>query len=184
MTHLYFFYIIVGPKACKNVDIFLAPLLKELKELWEGVDTIDVSRPVHHPSRTFKLRAVLMWTMHDWPGLGSCSGLKTSGFGACFKCGPKMWGRHTKVLKKTVYHEHRTWLPADDPLRMVTSGKPWTEQDHRTRPIGPTPAEWRERAEKVRRRRMTRKKACINRVSILYELPYWEVSTQHHIGES
>ena len=39
-----FFLVILGEKSVilKNIDVYLAPLIEELLELWEGVDAIVV----------------------------------------------------------------------------------------------------------------------------------------------
>jgi hypothetical protein len=49
-----------------NMDVYLAPLVEELQLLWEGVQMVDMSRS--EADRQFWLRAILMWTMHDFPG--------------------------------------------------------------------------------------------------------------------
>ena len=43
--YMFFIVIVPGPKNPKNkLDVFLQPLIDELKELWEvGVETYDVS---------------------------------------------------------------------------------------------------------------------------------------------
>ncbi|XP_074300461.1 uncharacterized protein LOC141631730 [Silene latifolia] len=55
---------IPGPKNPKqNLDIYLQPLVIELKELWStGLFTYDVSR-----KQNFILRAALLWTINDFP---------------------------------------------------------------------------------------------------------------------
>ena len=53
-----------------NIDVYLQPLIKELKELWEfGVETFDVSR-----KESFILRASLLWTISDFPAYAKLSG--------------------------------------------------------------------------------------------------------------
>ena len=47
----------------ENVDVYLAPLIEELQQLWEGVDTVDAS--TESVNRNFKLKAILMWCIHD-----------------------------------------------------------------------------------------------------------------------
>ncbi|XP_058763944.1 uncharacterized protein LOC131637364 [Vicia villosa] len=66
--------IILGKEAPgNNIDVYLQPLVKELKELWtNGVDTYDSFN-----KEMFKLHANLMWTISDFPGLGSLSGWNT-----------------------------------------------------------------------------------------------------------
>jgi len=48
-----------------KIDVFLQPLIKDLNELWtEGVETYDSSL-----KEVFRIRATLMWTTSDFPGL-------------------------------------------------------------------------------------------------------------------
>jgi hypothetical protein len=42
MVYISVALVILGPKELKKqMNIFLCPLMKELKELWQGVDTYD-----------------------------------------------------------------------------------------------------------------------------------------------
>ncbi|GJT41531.1 RNA-directed DNA polymerase, eukaryota [Tanacetum coccineum] len=45
-----------------DIDIYLIPLIKELKLLWKGVDAYDA-----FSKEKFKLRASLLWTVNDFP---------------------------------------------------------------------------------------------------------------------
>ncbi|KAL6189043.1 hypothetical protein ACLB2K_040433 [Fragaria x ananassa] len=76
--------IIPGPKAPGNdIDVYLAPLIDELKSLWEvGNETYDM-----HAKDSFTLRAALLRTVHDFPGYANLSGWSTKGFKACPTCG-------------------------------------------------------------------------------------------------
>ncbi|XP_052176642.1 uncharacterized protein LOC127790947 [Diospyros lotus] len=48
-----------------DIDVYLQPLIKDLKDLWDGgVDTFDASL-----NQMFNMRAALMWTISDFPGL-------------------------------------------------------------------------------------------------------------------
>ena len=60
--------IMPGPKAPKNPDVYLQPLIDELLRLWEGVLCYDVTR-AHDNEGRFILRAMLIWTITDWPGM-------------------------------------------------------------------------------------------------------------------
>lgn len=64
--------LVPGKYKVKNMDVYLEPLMEELLELWKGVRVNDVSRPIG--SRLFTVKGILMWTMHDYPGLGEISG--------------------------------------------------------------------------------------------------------------
>ena len=45
-----------------NIDVYLQPLIHELKMLWDGVDAFDV-----HSGKNFKMRAALHSTINDFP---------------------------------------------------------------------------------------------------------------------
>ena len=72
-----------GPKNPKNnLNVFLQPLIVELKELCEvGVETYDVSK-----KRNFQLRAALMWTISYFPAYSMLSSWGTAGKYACPYC--------------------------------------------------------------------------------------------------
>ena len=71
---------IPGPKAPgKDMDVFLRPMIEELKELWEhGIDTRDVE-----DGKVFRIRATLMWTINDFQAYGSLFRWSTKGYLAC-----------------------------------------------------------------------------------------------------
>ena len=56
--------LIPGPKSPgMNIDVYLQPLIDELKDLWEkGALTWDAK-----VRKIFTLRAVLLWTINDFP---------------------------------------------------------------------------------------------------------------------
>ncbi|XP_061360965.1 uncharacterized protein LOC133304904 [Gastrolobium bilobum] len=65
-----------------DIDVYLQPLMKELKELWHnGVDAYD-----SFTREMFKLHAALMWTISDFPGLRTLSGWNTYTGLACPTC--------------------------------------------------------------------------------------------------
>lgn len=63
--------LIPGPKSPGNkIDVFLEPLIEELKLLWdEGISTYDVST-----NETFLMRAAVLWTINDFSAYGNLSG--------------------------------------------------------------------------------------------------------------
>ena len=61
----------------ENIDVYLTPLIEELLELWKGVPAIDVSEDP--PRQHFKLRALLLWCIHDFPAYGLTCGQVTKG---------------------------------------------------------------------------------------------------------
>ena len=72
----YFFLsiIIPGPKSPgKDINIYLQPLIRELKQLWEiAVETYDSST-----NETFLMRVALLWTISDFPAYAMLSGWST-----------------------------------------------------------------------------------------------------------
>ena len=63
--------LIPSDKALGNdIDVFLRPLIDELKELWEkGARTYDVSKDEY-----FTMYAAILWTINDFPAYGTISG--------------------------------------------------------------------------------------------------------------
>ena len=75
--------LIPGPSAlAKDMDVFLRPLIDELKKLWdEGVKVKDVVS-----GKNFKLHAALLWTVNDFPVRSSLSRWSGQGYKACPTC--------------------------------------------------------------------------------------------------
>nr|XP_033515887.1 uncharacterized protein LOC117280298 [Nicotiana tomentosiformis] len=63
--------IIPGPESLGDaIDVYLRPLIEELKELWEfGVETFDAST-----KQNFMLHASLLWTINDFSAYAYLSG--------------------------------------------------------------------------------------------------------------
>jgi hypothetical protein len=62
--------VIPGPKEPKKqMNIFLHSLMEELKDLWQGVDAYD-----SHLKCRFNLRAVYLWSIHDYFAYGKFAG--------------------------------------------------------------------------------------------------------------
>ena len=101
----------------KNIDVFIAPLVEELQELWEGVAAIDAS--ADGANRRFTLRGILLWTISDFPAYGLISGQQTKGYKACPVCGPNIVSRSARGPKKDkiVYVGARQRLPEDHVFR-------------------------------------------------------------------
>jgi hypothetical protein len=109
--------LIPGKKSVKscNIDVYMAPLLKELQLLWGGVDAWDITRPVGQQS--FKMHGILMWAIHDLPTYGLLLGQVTKGYKGCMACGPNTCSCHSTKLCKTTYVDHHRWLSLDHPYQ-------------------------------------------------------------------
>jgi hypothetical protein len=53
-------------------DVYMEPLVEELLELWSGVLAFDITG--EEGLHNFMLRAMLIWTIHDFPGYGTVGG--------------------------------------------------------------------------------------------------------------
>jgi len=72
MTTPYMFVTCIIPKPTNpnnKIDVYLQPLIDELKMLWDGVQTYDISM-----RQNFVMRAALMWTVNNFLALGMLSG--------------------------------------------------------------------------------------------------------------
>ena len=89
-----------------DIDIYLQPLIQELKELWhDGVETFDASI-----NQTFKMHAALMWTISDFPGLGILSGWNTHTSFAYPTCNFDFEPQWLPYSKKSCFMGHRHFL--------------------------------------------------------------------------
>jgi hypothetical protein len=104
----------------ENIDIFLAQLVEELQELWNGVEAYDAVVNTREDRRTFTLRGILMWTIADFPAYGLTSGLCTKGFLACPICGLHTIYRTARGPKKfkQVFLGARRWTSRSHPYRL------------------------------------------------------------------
>lgn len=100
--------LIPGPNAPGNdIDVYLQPLIKELKDLWEdGIETFDA-----HTKQMFQLRAAVLWTINDFPAYANLSGWTTKGYLACPVCMGETFSLRLPKGHKCCYLGHRLFLP-------------------------------------------------------------------------
>ncbi|XP_021617964.1 uncharacterized protein LOC110619015 [Manihot esculenta] len=81
--YIFLTVIVPGPNNPKfKIDIFLQPLIEELKQLWNmGVETYDVDK-----KQNFLMRVALLWTISDFPAFAMLSDWSTAGRLACPYC--------------------------------------------------------------------------------------------------
>jgi hypothetical protein len=64
------------------------------------------------------MRAVLLWTIHDFPAYGIVAGCVIKGYKSCSICGPGTISRRSVQLKKNLNdNQVRKWLPPEHPWR-------------------------------------------------------------------
>ncbi|GJV74390.1 zinc finger, PHD-type containing protein [Tanacetum coccineum] len=98
--------LIHGPKSPgKDIDVYLRPLIDDLKDLWAkpGVETIDVAT-----RQKFNMRAMVLWTINNFPAQSSLSGWSGQGYKACPTCNKDT--PSVRLLGKTAYVGHRRFL--------------------------------------------------------------------------
>ncbi|XP_052193807.1 uncharacterized protein LOC127802149 [Diospyros lotus] len=89
-----------------DIDVYLQPLIKDLKDLWDGgVETFDASL-----NEMFNMRAALMWTIGDFPGLGNLSGWNTHTSSACPTCNFDSVAHRLSHSRKWSFMGHRRFL--------------------------------------------------------------------------
>jgi hypothetical protein len=67
---LFLALIVPGPKELvTKINVFMQPLIEELKVLWQGVEAYD-----SHLKHSFTLRATYLWSIHDLLAYGIFSG--------------------------------------------------------------------------------------------------------------
>jgi len=105
-TNFFVSLLIPGPKSPgKEIDIYLQPLIEELKELWnDGVRTYDCIN-----AKYFQLHACLLWTINDFPAYVDLSGWSTKGYQACPIC--KEDTSSFELRGKICFMGHRRYLP-------------------------------------------------------------------------
>ncbi|XP_076905922.1 uncharacterized protein LOC143561837 [Bidens hawaiensis] len=96
-----------------NIDVYLKPLIEDLKLLWETcVKTFDAYKKEY-----FNLRAVLLWTINDFPAYGNLSGCVTKGYHACPICSENTSSIWLPKSRKVCFLGHRNFLPLRHPFR-------------------------------------------------------------------
>jgi hypothetical protein len=174
--------LIPGPKSPgMNIDVYLQPLIDELIELWvTGVKTWDEDK-----KENFTLRALLLWTINDFPAYAMLSGWSTKGKFACPYCHKDTEYLWLKFGSKHCYMGHRRFLPQNHRWRRskgsfnnmtemraapvpLTGDQVLQQFESFDTPKFGTASKKRKQREEDNRWHNWRKK------SIFFQLPYWK----------
>ncbi|XP_076959510.1 uncharacterized protein LOC143635608 [Bidens hawaiensis] len=123
------------------------PLIPQIKQLfqsptiarhlrWHTKSRIKdgvLRHPADSPAR-FTLHAVVLWTINDYPALGTLCGCPYSGFFGCVVCGKERNCVRLRRSNKQSYGGHRRYLPYDHPFRKKNKGFDGT-QEFQSEPI-------------------------------------------------
>ncbi|XP_071694952.1 uncharacterized protein [Rutidosis leptorrhynchoides] len=112
--HIMLSLLIQGPKQPGNdIDVYLAPLIDDLKLLWDiGVQVYD-----SYKKEYFQLRAMLFCTINDFPAYGNFSGYTTKGKKTCPVCEKNTHSIWLKNCRKPAFMGHRRELAVNHPYR-------------------------------------------------------------------
>ncbi|WMV18529.1 hypothetical protein MTR67_011914 [Solanum verrucosum] len=175
--------LIPGPKSPGNdIDVYLQPMIEELKELWDGVDTYDA-----HTKSNFLMRVALMWTINDFAVYGNISGWSTKGKLACPCC--HIDTQSISLCNKLCYMGHRRFLPMNHPWRknrVLFDGK--VEMGFAPSPLAGHEAlmQIQELGNvsfgkgKKRKRNVSNNAYNWRKKSIFFQLPYWKSLKLRH----
>jgi hypothetical protein len=168
----------------EHFDVYLAPLIEELLQLWYGIPAFDITQ--EEGSCNFTLRAILIWTIHDFPGYGTVGGFAHQGFTACPWCGEELGVEYSTELGKQTYGGCRRWLSLNHIFRseelkdhfngwIETRGLPARVSVEEQLRYGEKYAAWKATGNRDGAVGDPSKKHGVKRISILYTLPYWKV---------
>nr|XP_043612588.1 uncharacterized protein LOC122584570 [Erigeron canadensis] len=184
MQQPYFFLSLLIPGLSapgNNIDVYMEPLVAELKELWDinGVETYDAST-----NSNFQMRASLLWTISDFPTYANLSGWSTKGELSCPSC-----HRHTKAQrlthrKKYCFMGHRRYLSCDHYFRKDKKSFDGTEEQER-QPRGLTGSEVLDELHgfEIKFGKLVKSNPNLPfnwKKSIFFELPYWKDNLLRH----
>ncbi|WVZ05831.1 hypothetical protein V8G54_019177 [Vigna mungo] len=172
---------ISGPKQLGNdIDVYLKPLIDDLKLLWEeGVEVFD-----SYVEDNFCLRAMLFCTINDFPAYGNLSGYSVKGHFACPLCEENTSYVQLKHGQKTVYTRHRKFLPCNHPYRRLKKAFNGSVEDE----VVCRPRNGEEVYNEVKNidivfgkhRKNTSAKQVWKKRSIFSNLPYWSILDVRH----
>ncbi|CAA7041321.1 unnamed protein product [Microthlaspi erraticum] len=107
--------LIPGPHQPSNsIDVYLEPLIEDLHHFWsKGELTYDA-----FSKTTFTLKAMLLWTISDFPAYGNLAGCKVKGKMGCPLCGKNTDSLWLTNSRKHIYMFHRKSLPPTHAYRV------------------------------------------------------------------
>ena len=163
-----------------NLDVYLQPLIDDLKKLWEEGEPNVYDA---YTKSEFTLKAVLMWTVNDFPAYGNLSGCINKGYIGCPICGDQTAAKYLSNSRKMCYQGHRRYLDRHHPYRkqrVAFNG----EQELEQAPVPLTGEQVLEQQKKIKFefgqvKKKSKKVDCAwKKKSVFFELEYWKF---HHV---
>ncbi|XP_074323765.1 uncharacterized protein LOC141660678 [Apium graveolens] len=163
-----------------NIDIYLQPMIDDLKKLWkEGEPNMYDA----YNKSFFTLKAVLMWTINDFPAYGNLSGCVNKGYKCCPVCRDDTVAKFLTHSRKMCYQGHRRYLPLHHPYRRqkaAFNGQQEFGQPRRTLSGEEVLAEQEQIKFEFGKKMKKAKKveSLWKKKSVFFELKYWKF---HHV---
>lgn len=169
--------LIPGPKSPgKCLSVLIEPMIEELIHLWVvGVHTFD-----RVDNEVFLMKAAVMWTISDFPGLGMLAGSTVKGYKACPICLDELTSEH--ICGRIVYEGHRKWLHQDHPWRLSKAfngkeefgGRPYRKSgDEILEDVRSNVYPILSQHEDLKVPYNPNNRQCWTHESIFWKLPYW-----------
>ncbi|XP_074342124.1 uncharacterized protein LOC141679551 [Apium graveolens] len=177
--------LVLGPhEPGNNIDIYLQPMIDDLKKLWEEWEPNVYDA---YNKSFFTLKAVLMWTINDFPAYGNLSGCVNKGYKCCPVCGDDTVAKYLthsrKMCRKICYQGHCRYLPLHHPYRTqkaAFNGQQEFGQPRRTLSGEEVLAEQEQIKFEFGKKMKKAKKveSPWKKKSVFFELEYWKF---HHV---
>ncbi|XP_074328217.1 uncharacterized protein LOC141666118 [Apium graveolens] len=97
-----------------NIDVYLQPLIDDLKKLWEEGEPNVYDA---YSKSYFTLKAILLWTINDFPAYGNLSGCVNKGYKSFPICGDDTVAKYLSHSRKMCFQGHRRYLLRQHPYR-------------------------------------------------------------------
>ncbi|KAA0058195.1 hypothetical protein E6C27_scaffold274G005160 [Cucumis melo var. makuwa] len=148
--------LIPSPKQSGNdFDIFLQPLIDDLKLLWDGVEVYDVVN-----KSNFNLRAMLIWTINDFLAYGNLA--------------------RRFLPPSHPYRRKKSWFDGKVEDRQVPRITNENAIDTQLKDF----QNFMEKVDKKKRKRQKELKRMWKKRSIFFDLPYWkELVLRHNLDD-
>lgn len=161
--------IVLGPKGLGNkIDVYMQPLIKEFKELWDGIETFDACA-----KENFQLMVAVLSTISDFPGYANLLGWSTKGEYACPVCAYDKTSKWLDHGRKWCYMGHRRWLEHDHCWRRDIRYFDGNE-DLRHAPIPHSGDDVLNDIKNIDLNNENDNRGPWKKKSIFFELPYWQ----------
>jgi len=101
--------------AGNDIDVYLASLTENLKIMWK--EDFEVFDTYHQ--KNFKLRAILLWTINDFPTYENLSGYNMKGHKTYHVCEEDTFSLQLKHGRKTIYLDFQIFFPRSHHYRRL-----------------------------------------------------------------